>query len=60
MFEIECLTQNNTGIIYRADCNPFGGGCWPDLGGNGCSPDCNPSDPPMCTPDDPDCFPGEI
>lgn len=24
-----------------------------------CGPDCNPSDPPMCTPDDPDCYPGD-
>lgn len=59
MFEFECLTQNNSDVIYRADCSPIGGsGCWPDMTGQ-CGPDCNPSDPPMCTPDDSDCYPGD-
>ena len=41
MFEFECLTQNNSDVIYRADCSPIGGsGCWPDMTGQ-CGPDCN-------------------
>lgn len=58
MLEMKCLTVDSAQTaIFRGECNPFGGGCWPDLGGSGCAPDCNPTDPPMCTPDDPDCYP---